>query len=349
MTLFHYGNSRQTKDSFKPPRRRGFSRLLSRSKSHSPAPNRTQIDIGKVNETKRSSSLPGTGEEPRGSTSSLVDRKDAMPKISREAVPKEILAISKGDTYDANTVDHFDFGGGSLALARLSFSFSFLLTTPLSIPMTVENDQALSHSEYWDERYSKSDGAAPTHEWFRSSDDLEQFFQKNLFEADGLKPSDNPLILHLGSGDSVIPVELASRGYKRQLCVDFSPTVVDLMTERHAEVEGIEWKLMDVRDMAGVSDKSIDVAFDKGTLDAMIHGSPWNPPQTVKENTSGYLEEVHRVLKDDGVFLYVTFRQPHFMKPLLNPVGAWDMDIQVLSDAGSFDYYGYMIRKEGTG
>ncbi|KAF5133060.1 EEF1A lysine methyltransferase 4 [Metarhizium anisopliae] len=130
--------------------------------------------------------------------------------------------------------------------------------------------------------------------------------------------------------------------------MDFSPIVVDLMNQRHAEVKGIEWKLMDVRDMVGVADKSVGVAFDKGTLDAMIHGSPWNPPETVKENTSGYLNEIHRVLKEAAVFLYVTFRQPHFMKPLLNPGGVWDMDIQVLNDSGSFDYYGYMLHKEGT-
>lgn len=216
--------------------------------------------------------------------------------------------------------------------------------------MTSENDKALSHAEYWDEYYSKSDGAAPTHEWFRSFGDLEQFFQTNFFDADGLTPSDNPHILNLGSGDSVIPVELASRGYQRQLCVDFSPTVVDLMTKRHAEFEGIEWKLMDVRDMAGVADGSIDVAFDKGTLDAMIYGSPWDPPQMVKDNTSAYLKEVHRVLRDGGVFLYVTFRQPHFMKPLLDPMVArgMDMDMQILGGAGAFEYFGYKIQKVGT-
>lgn len=64
------------------------------------------------------------------------------------------------------------------------------------------------------------------------------------------------------------------------------------MAERHSKLEGIEWKHMDVRNMVGIPDKSIDVAFDKGTLDAMIHGSPWSPPHEVKENTSKYLKEV---------------------------------------------------------
>ena len=49
---------------------------------------------------------------------------------------------------------------------------------------------------------------------------------------------------------------------------------------------------MDVRDMSGITDRSIDVAFDKGTLDSMIYGSPWSPPDEVKENMSQYLKEI---------------------------------------------------------
>ncbi|KAF7544346.1 hypothetical protein G7Z17_g10026 [Cylindrodendrum hubeiense] len=157
--------------------------------------------------------------------------------------------------------------------------------------MTVEEDKALGRPDYWDSRYAKSDGDDPTHEWFRSFADLEPFFHKNLFETQGVKAEDAPLILHLGSGDSVIPVELESRGYKQQLCVDFSPTVVSLMTERHAEFNGIQWKLADVRNMVDIADKSINVAFDKGTLDAMIYGSPWSPPDEVKDNTSRYMKD----------------------------------------------------------
>lgn len=77
------------------------------------------------------------------------------------------------------------------------------------------------------------------------------------------------------------------------------------MTERHSKVEGLEWKQMDVRNM-DIPDKSIDVAFDKGTLDAMIHGSPWSPPSEVKENTSKYMKEVGFSLQRniaDHVFL----------------------------------------------
>lgn len=65
------------------------------------------------------------------------------------------------------------------------------------------------------------------------------------------------------------------------------------MTERHAAISGIEWREEDVRKMDSIPSGSIDVAFDKGTLDAMIHGSPWSPPDDVKENTSLYLREVY--------------------------------------------------------
>ena len=61
---------------------------------------------------------------------------------------------------------------------------------------------------------------------------------------------------------------------------------------------------------------------------------------------TGFLK-VARVLKDDGIFLYVTFRQPHFVKPLLNRNDRWDLILETLSDGeGSFDYYGFVLRKK---
>jgi hypothetical protein len=53
------------------------------------------------------------------------------------------------------------------------------------------------------------------------------------------------------------------------------------------------------------------------------------------------------VLKDDGVFLYVTYRQPHFVKPLLNRDDRWDLIVETLSDGeGSFEYYAFVLKKK---
>lgn len=89
-----------------------------------------------------------------------------------------------------------------------------------------------------------------------------------------------------------IPEDLAKMGYKNQICVDFSTVVVQAMSVKHQGVEGITWKQADVRCMDQIPSDSVDVAFDKGTLDAMIHGSPWDPPDEVLQNTSRYVGEV---------------------------------------------------------
>ena len=44
--------------------------------------------------------------------------------------------------------------------------------------------------------------------------------------------------------------------------------------------------------MTEFEDNSFEAAIDKGTLDAMIWGSPWDPPPDVRKNTSEYINEV---------------------------------------------------------
>lgn len=64
------------------------------------------------------------------------------------------------------------------------------------------------------------------------------------------------------------------------------------MSTRHRDIGGITWKHADVRQMDQIASQSVDVAFDKGTLDAMIYGSPWDPPDEVLDSTGRYIREV---------------------------------------------------------
>lgn len=51
------------------------------------------------------------------------------------------------------------------------------------------------------------------------------------------------------------------------------------------------WCVMDVRALE-LPDGSVDMAVDKGTLDAMIHSSSWDPPKNVRTNVGKYVNEV---------------------------------------------------------
>ena len=64
------------------------------------------------------------------------------------------------------------------------------------------------------------------------------------------------------------------------------------MSKRHRDIGGITWKHADVRQMDQIPSESVDVAFDKGTLDAMIYGSAWDPPDEVLDSTGRYVREV---------------------------------------------------------
>ena len=62
------------------------------------------------------------------------------------------------------------------------------------------------------------------------------------------------------------------------------------MKSKYADLQ-TQWSVMDVREMQ-LPDGSVDVAIDKGTLDAFLHGSLWDPPADVQSNVGRYVDEV---------------------------------------------------------
>jgi hypothetical protein len=60
-------------------------------------------------------------------------------------------------------------------------------------------------------------------------------------------------------------------------------------------------------------------------------------------------QQVARILKPGAVWLYVTYRQPHFLKPLLARESVWTMSVETLEDSpGSFEYFGFVMTKTSS-
>ncbi|KAK5747161.1 hypothetical protein LTR17_000295 [Elasticomyces elasticus] len=207
--------------------------------------------------------------------------------------------------------------------------------------MAKESLEELAHPEYWDKRYAANDDDAKRYDWLRNFETLKPFLLAHL-----PGPETKPRILHLGSGNSTLPIGLSNLGYKDQTAVDFSATVIENMKAAHPS---IEWREMDIRDLTFEAE-SFDICIDKATLDAMLYGSLWDPEEEVRANVKAYVDEVTRVLRPGGVWVYVTWRQPHFIKPLISRDGVWSLDVEVLGGGdGGFEYFGFVMGKVGGG
>ena len=88
-----------------------------------------------------------------------------------------------------------------------------------------------------------------------------------------------------------VTADLHALGYRNQISVDFSKIVIEAMKTKYASLES-DWRVMDVRKLE-LEGGTVDIAIDKGTLDAFIHGSLWDPPQDVRENVGAYVDEVY--------------------------------------------------------
>jgi len=65
--------------------------------------------------------------------------------------------------------------------------------------------------------------------------------------------------------------------------------------------------------------------------------------------TSAPRSQVARTLAVNGKWLYITYRQPHFMRPLLEKPYIWDVQVETLnSDPGEFEYFGFVMTKHSN-
>ncbi|BDA44495.1 EEF1A lysine methyltransferase 4 [Coccomyxa sp. Obi] len=190
-------------------------------------------------------------------------------------------------------------------------------------------------AKYWDERFQKEE----EYDWFKGYKEFAHLVTPHL------QPSSKILIL--GCGNSSLTADLFSDGFQRITSVDLSPAVIDRMRTRAAEkgMGSIEWRVADMLDLP-FSDGSFDAVIEKGTMDVLFvdNDSPWSPRPEVCTRVHRMLAETHRVLSADGVFVSVTFAQPHFRRPFLQaPQYSWGMHVATFGEG--FHYFVYAMRK----
>ncbi|KAF8623206.1 hypothetical protein AX15_006444 [Amanita polypyramis BW_CC] len=188
---------------------------------------------------------------------------------------------------------------------------------------------------YWNQRYTLDN--ASDFDWFKSYADLAPYIY------DLIPDRRSSRILILGCGNSKLSEEMWNDGYKNIMNTDYSSVVIEQMRQRHGNTRPeMEWHEMDVRDLKFESG-TFDVAIDKGTMDAMMtaKGDVWDPPPCVVEDCTKEVDEAIRVLRKGGIFIYITFGQPHFRRRYLTRPDT-TLEIKQLGEA--FHYYLYIVR-----
>lgn len=188
---------------------------------------------------------------------------------------------------------------------------------------------------YWDERFSNEEH----YEWFKDYSHFRHLIQAHI------KPTSS--VLELGCGNSQLCEELYKDGVTEITCIDLSAIAVEKMQKRLAlkgykEIKVLEADMLDLP----FSNEVFDVIIEKGTMDVLFvdSGDPWNPqPETVTK-VMAMLEGVHRVLKPNGIFISISFGQPHFRRPLFDaPEFTWSVEWSTFGDA--FHYFFYVLKK----
>eukprot|EP01016_Furgasonia_blochmanni_P045551 TRINITY_DN643_c0_g1_i7.p1 TRINITY_DN643_c0_g1~~TRINITY_DN643_c0_g1_i7.p1 ORF type:complete len:305 (-),score=37.50 TRINITY_DN643_c0_g1_i7:269-1183(-) len=193
---------------------------------------------------------------------------------------------------------------------------------------------------YWDQRYSNQ--LNTLFDWLEEYSSLKPYIQQLA--------STDARILMLGCGNSGLSEEMYDDGFRNIDNVDISSVVIGQMKERNRERHGMNWEVMDVRDLQ-YENNTFDLAIDKSTIDALLCGDD------SFVSVARMMKEVQRVLKPGGVYFVISYGAPenrvlHFRRPhlsfYLEAFSITSRRIEDLDDEEDAEniYYCYMAKKK---
>ncbi|RZC56058.1 hypothetical protein C5167_014905 [Papaver somniferum] len=194
--------------------------------------------------------------------------------------------------------------------------------------------QAYGEPSYWDNRYTQDPGPF---DWYQKYPALSPLLHLYV-------PLHNRVLV-IGCGNAAISEDMANDGFEDIVNIDISSVVIEAMQTKYQDIPALKCILlyviclialdeffperlvdiqMDVRDMSGFESGSFDAVLDKGTLDSIMCG------HNSQDNASKMLEEVGRVLKDNGVYILITYGAPAYRLPTLKKLSLWTIKLHVV-------------------
>jgi ubiquinone/menaquinone biosynthesis C-methylase UbiE len=157
-------------------------------------------------------------------------------------------------------------------------------------------------AEYWNERYRQR---PEPFEWYQEWAVVYRAVKEHCASA--------RRALNVGCGSSPMAWEMSAY-FEHVVNIDISSVVIDQMAEAHKQAENVEWIVMDCTKMT-FEDNSFDIAFDKGTIDALLCA------ESSATMIAAITKEVWRVLKADGLFFEITYGAPFLRNVAFASIG----------------------------
>jgi len=115
----------------------------------------------------------------------------------------------------------------------------------------------------------------------------------------------NKKIVHLGTGSSMIPIELYKDGFESQVGIDYSIEIIDKL---NIEYPYIQWLMIDCIEYLNNNNSLIQVVFDKCTLDTIL-------------NQETFVSSVYNSLVNNGIYICINNKEN--LLNFLNKIVPW--------------------------
>uniref|UniRef100_A0A1I7U4X4 Methyltransf_11 domain-containing protein n=2 Tax=Caenorhabditis tropicalis TaxID=1561998 RepID=A0A1I7U4X4_9PELO len=196
----------------------------------------------------------------------------------------------------------------------------------------MESNSQYARMDYWDERFQTE----KKFEWLSGLEAFQHIVCPLI--------SKDSRIAHIGCGSSQVSMQLYDLGYKNITNVDYSQVLIENGKLEHPYME---WIADDITSLENLADDSYDVVLEKATIEAILvtEKSAWEPSDSALRSLESIFSSISRVLKPGGVFISISFTQPHFRIPALLREKSWS--IEMFEFGETFHYYVYVCRKGG--